>query len=80
MYLYTKQGPLTRGLPRLVWKNSSGLRKALTSIPLNTLGVNWNADCTIPAHPTPVNDLTNALVSELANPHSHEPETSKKSF
>ena len=28
-----------------MWKNLTGLRRALTSTPSNTFGMNWNADC-----------------------------------
>ncbi|CDR00764.1 unnamed protein product [Oncorhynchus mykiss] len=33
------------GLSRLLWKNLTGLHRALTSTPSNTFGMNWNADC-----------------------------------
>ena len=29
----------------VVWKNLTGLHRALTSTPLNTFEINWNADC-----------------------------------
>ena len=38
-----KQGPYRNGLLRSVWKNLTGLHKALTSTPSNTFGMNWNA-------------------------------------
>jgi hypothetical protein len=41
----TKQGPYKNDLSRLVWKNWTGLHRALTSIPSNIFGMNWNADC-----------------------------------
>jgi hypothetical protein len=41
----TKRGPYSNGLSRLVWKNLTGLHRVLTSTPLNTFGMNWNADC-----------------------------------
>ena len=41
----TKRGPHRNGLSRLVWKNLIGLHRALISTPLNTFGMNWNADC-----------------------------------
>ena len=41
----TKRGPYSNGLSRSVWKNLTGLHRALTSTPLNTFGMNWNADC-----------------------------------
>jgi hypothetical protein len=43
--LCTKQGPCRNGLSRSVWKNLTGLHRALTSTPSNTYGMNWNADC-----------------------------------
>ena len=61
----TKQGPYRNGLSRSVWKNFTGLHRALTSIPFNTFGMNWNANCEpglIAQHQYP--DLTNALVTE----------------
>ena len=39
----SKRGPYRKGLPRLVWKNLTGLHRALSSTPLNTFGMNWNA-------------------------------------
>ena len=33
------------GLSRSVWKNLTGLHRALTSTPSDTFGMNWNADC-----------------------------------
>ena len=36
----TKQGPYRNGLSRSVWKNWTGLHRALTSF-----GMNWNTDC-----------------------------------
>ena len=39
------KGPYRSGLSRSVWKNLTGLHRALTSSPLNTFGMNWNADC-----------------------------------
>ena len=41
----TKQGPYTNGLSRSVWKNLTGLHRALISTPSNTFGMNWNANC-----------------------------------
>ena len=32
-------------LSSLVWKNLTGLHRALTSPQSNTVGMNWNADC-----------------------------------
>jgi hypothetical protein len=32
-------------LSRSVWKNLTGLHRALTSTPSNTFGINWNTDC-----------------------------------
>jgi hypothetical protein len=42
--LCTKRGPYRNGL-RSVWKNFTGLDRALNSIPSNTFGMNWNGDC-----------------------------------
>jgi hypothetical protein len=41
------EGPFLfqNGLLRSVWKNLTGLHRDLTSIPLNTFGMNWNIDC-----------------------------------
>ena len=36
---------IQNGLSRSVWKNLSGLHRALTSTPSNTFGMNWNANC-----------------------------------
>jgi hypothetical protein len=33
------------GLLRFVWKNLTGLHRALTSTLSNTFGMNWNTDC-----------------------------------
>ena len=41
----SKRGPYRNGLWRTVWKNLTGLHRALTSTPLNTFGMNWNTDC-----------------------------------
>ncbi|CDQ86808.1 unnamed protein product [Oncorhynchus mykiss] len=41
----TKRGPHRNVLPRVVWKNLTGLHRALTSTPSNTFGMNWNAGC-----------------------------------
>ena len=41
----TKRGPYRNGLSRSVWKNLTGLHRALTSIPSNTFRMKWNADC-----------------------------------
>ena len=49
----TKRDPYQNALSRLVWKNLTGLRRALTSTP--SAGLN---------RPTSVPDLTNALVAE----------------
>ena len=48
-----------------VWKNLTGLHRALTSNPSNTFGMNWNVDCE-PGHNRPISvpDLTNYLVAE----------------
>ena len=43
--LYTKQGPYRNVFSRLVWKNLTGLHRALTSTPSNTFGMNWDVDC-----------------------------------
>ena len=40
----TKRGPCRNGLLRSVWKNLTGLHRALTSTPLNTFGMNWNSN------------------------------------
>uniref|UniRef100_A0A8C7RVY3 Uncharacterized protein n=1 Tax=Oncorhynchus mykiss TaxID=8022 RepID=A0A8C7RVY3_ONCMY len=45
---------------RSVWKDLTGLQRALTSTPSHTFGMNWNTDC----EPTSVPDLTNTLVVE----------------
>ena len=37
----TKRGPYRNGLSRSMWKNLTGLHRALTSTPLNTFGMNW---------------------------------------
>jgi hypothetical protein len=44
MPLCTKQGPYRNGLSRSVWKNLTGLERALTSTTSNTFGMNWNAN------------------------------------
>ena len=41
----TKRGPYRNGLSRSTWKNMTGLHRALTSTPMNTFGMNWNANC-----------------------------------
>ena len=55
----TKRGPYRNGLSRSMWKNLTGLHRALTSTPSNTFGspihrhkcvksnggMNWNGDC-----------------------------------
>jgi hypothetical protein len=41
----TKRGPYRNGLLRSVWRNLTGLHRAMTSTPLNTFGMNWNTDC-----------------------------------
>ena len=41
----TRRGPYRNDLLRSVWKNSTGLHRALTSTPSNTFGMNWNTDC-----------------------------------
>lgn len=38
-------------------------------MPLNTLGMNWNADCKASHCQTPVPDLTDTLVSEWEQIH-----------
>jgi hypothetical protein len=61
----TKEGPYRNGVSRLVWKNLTGLHRALTSTPSNTIGMNWNVACEpglIALHQYP--NLTNAFVSE----------------
>uniref|UniRef100_A0AAZ3SGF1 Uncharacterized protein n=1 Tax=Oncorhynchus tshawytscha TaxID=74940 RepID=A0AAZ3SGF1_ONCTS len=63
----TKQGPYRNGLSRLVWKNLTGLHKALTSTSSNTFGVNWNIDCE-PGLNRPME----------ASPHSNVPTSSGK--
>jgi hypothetical protein len=40
----TKRDPYRNGLSRSVWKNLTDLHRALTFNPLNTFGMNWNAD------------------------------------
>lgn len=59
--LYSVRSML-HGLPRLEWKNSSGLRRAL----------NRNADCS-PGRldPTSVSNLINSIVAKQANPYNH---------
>jgi hypothetical protein len=44
MPLCTKFSPYRNYLSRLVWKNLTGLHRALTSTPSNTFGMNWNCD------------------------------------
>ena len=41
----TKRGPYSNGLSRSVWKNLTGLHRALTSTSSNAFEINWNADC-----------------------------------
>ncbi len=38
----TKPAPLRNSSPSLVWRNLTGLHRALTSTPSNTFGTNWN--------------------------------------
>ena len=65
MPLCTKRGPYRNVLLRSVWKNLTGLHRALISTPSNIIGMNWNADCEPGLNrPTSVPDLTNALVAE----------------
>ena len=45
MLLCTKRSPYKNGLSRSVWKNLTGLNRALTSTSWNIFGMNWNADC-----------------------------------
>ena len=40
-----KARSIQKCLSRLVWKNLTGLQRALTSTPLNTFRRNWNGDC-----------------------------------
>ena len=40
-----KRGPYRNGLSRSVWKNLTGLHRALTSTPSNAFGMNSNGDC-----------------------------------
>ena len=40
-----KARSIQKCLSRLVWKNLTGLQRALTSTPLNTFRMNWNGDC-----------------------------------
>jgi hypothetical protein len=66
MALCRKWGPYRNGLLRLVWKNLTGLHRALTSTPSNTFGMSWNADWEpglIAQHQRGPN-LTNVLVAE----------------
>ena len=41
----TKRGPYRNVLSRSVWKNLTGLHRALISTQSNIFGMNWNADC-----------------------------------
>jgi hypothetical protein len=40
-----KARSIQNGLSRSVWKNLTGLHRALTSTPSNTFKMNWNANC-----------------------------------
>ena len=40
-----KRGRYRNGLSRMVWKNLTGLHRALTSTPTNIFGMNWNTKC-----------------------------------
>ena len=61
----TKRGPYRSGLLTSVWNNLTVLHRALTSTPLNTIGMNWNANCEPGLNRlTSVPDLTIALVAE----------------
>jgi hypothetical protein len=41
----TKWGPYRNALSRSVWRNLTGLHRALTSTPSKTFAMNWNSDC-----------------------------------
>uniref|UniRef100_A0AAZ3PLM5 Uncharacterized protein n=1 Tax=Oncorhynchus tshawytscha TaxID=74940 RepID=A0AAZ3PLM5_ONCTS len=45
MHPCTNRGPYRNGLWRLVWKNLTGLHRALTTTLSNTFVMNWNSDC-----------------------------------
>ena len=45
MPLCKNRDPYINGLLRSVWKNLTGLHRALTSTPSNTFGMNLNSDC-----------------------------------
>jgi hypothetical protein len=45
MPMCTEQGPYRNGLSRSVWKNLTGLHRALTSTLSDTFGMNRNTDC-----------------------------------
>ena len=45
MPLCTKRGPYRNGLSRSVWKNLTGLHRALTLTPSNIFAINWNEHC-----------------------------------
>ena len=48
-----------------MWKNLTGLNRALTVTPSNTFEMNWSTDCEPGLiAPTSVPNLTNALVAE----------------
>uniref|UniRef100_A0A0E9X3C5 Uncharacterized protein n=1 Tax=Anguilla anguilla TaxID=7936 RepID=A0A0E9X3C5_ANGAN len=51
-------------LLRMVWKNLTGLQRALTSTPSNTFGINWKSKCKPGLIGQSVPDLTNALLAE----------------
>lgn len=63
----------------LAWGNSSVLHKALTSSPLNNVGKNWNADCTLDfltQHPCLISLWSCGCM--ITNSYSHVPEPSEK--
>ena len=60
-----ERGPYRNGLLRLVWKNLTGLHRALTSTPSNTFWDELERRLQARQHrPTSVPDPTNAFVAE----------------
>jgi hypothetical protein len=61
--LCTKRGPYRDSLLKSVWKNLTGLHRALISNPSNIFGMNWNAETGLIAQHQ-CRMFTNALVAE----------------
>ena len=45
MLFHHDNAPVHKARSRSVWKNLTGLHRALISTPSNTFGMNWNTDC-----------------------------------